>query len=118
MIQIQFSEDKSKLDLEKIFQLLSNSYQAQGRSRDMIKKSIEKSFCVGIYFYESQIGFARVITDYCTFAYLCDVIIDENYRHQKIGHQLLKYIIEHNELKSVKWLLKTSDAQKFYEDFM
>lgn len=52
MIQIQFCEDKSKLDLEKIFQLLSNSYWAQGRSRDVIKKSIEKSFCVGIYFSE------------------------------------------------------------------
>lgn len=66
---------------------------------------------------EEQIGFAHVITDYCTFAYLCDVYIIENHRKKGLGHFLMECLLQHPKLSSVKWLLKTTYAQSLYKDF-
>lgn len=75
------STDRSKLSLDTIHSFLSRSHWAANRKRDIIAKSIEHSLCYGIYDEKSpqtrQVAFARVVTDYCTYAYLCDVYVDE-----------------------------------------
>lgn len=112
------STDKSLIRLEDVFELLRKSYWATARSHEIIIKSIENSFCFGVYHNEKQIAFARMITDYATYAYLCDVIVDEEYRGQGIGKELVGFIIEHPELKDVKSLwLQTSDAHTLYEKY-
>lgn len=112
------STNKSLIKIEDVFALLGNSYWAAARSKEIIIKSIENSFCFGVYHKDKQIGFARMITDYATYAYLCDVIIDEEYRGQGIGKELVRYILEHSDLEDVKSLwLSTNDAHKLYEKY-
>jgi N-acetylglutamate synthase-like GNAT family acetyltransferase len=112
------SSDKSMIRIEDVIAMLRKSYWAAARSEEIIIKSIENSFCFGVYHNNKQIGFARMITDYATYAYLCDVIIDEEYRGQGIGKELVGYIMEHPELVDVKSLwLSTSDAHKLYEKY-
>jgi len=112
------STDKSMLKIHDIVVMLRKSYWAADRSEEIIIKSIENSLCFGVYHGDKQISFGRMITDYSTFAYLCDVIIDEEYRGQGIGKALVSYIIEYPELQEVKtMLLITSDAHKLYEKY-
>jgi ribosomal protein S18 acetylase RimI-like enzyme len=106
------------IKFEDVFELLRKSYWATARSKEIIIKSIENSFCFGVYDKDKQIGFARMITDYATYAYLCDVIIDEEYRGQGIGKALVGYIMERPELVDVRSMwLSTSDAHKLYEKY-
>ena len=72
---IQFSTDKSKLQIGVIHQFLTKAYWAKGRTIKEVKKSIENSFCFGVYLNDKQIGFARIVTDYAVFAYIMDVFI-------------------------------------------
>lgn len=111
------SDKKSMLDINTIHQFLSNSYWAKDRSKDTVAKSVEQSFTLGLFRNERQIGFARVITDYCTFAYLCDVFVVEEFRKNGLGHFLMDCLFKHPDLLSVKWLLKTTSAQSLYQDF-
>lgn len=112
------SKDKNLLDLDVVEALLSRSYWAAGRSRERIKTSIENSMCFGVYDGERQIAFARVITDYAVFAYLCDVIVDEAYRGKGIGKSLMEYITDCEDLKEVRsWTLKTKDAHGLYRQY-
>lgn len=112
------SSDKSMIKIEDVVAMLSKSYWAAARSKEIIIKSIENSFCIGVYHKDKQIGFARMITDYATYAYLCDVIIDEEYRGQGIGKELVGYILDHPEIKDIKSLwLQTKDAHKLYEKY-
>lgn len=112
------SADKSLLHLDDIVALISKSYWAPDRSREDHITSIENSICFGVYDGDKQIGFARIITDYATQAYLADVIIDENYRGQGIGKALVGFIMEYKPLQKVKsWSLLTKDAHTLYEKF-
>lgn len=112
------SADKGEIDTPAVTKMLQNSYWAENRSKEAIRTSIENSFCVGVYDQEKQIGFARVVTDYAVFAYLCDVIIDEAYRGKGIGQELLQFVLEHPSLENVKsWSLLTKDAHSLYEKF-
>lgn len=116
--EYKISTDKSMLKIDDIAALLSKSYWASDRSREKIVRSIENSLCFGVYHKEKQIGFARIITDYATHAYLCDVIVDEEYRGQGIGKALVAYIMEYPELQDVKSIcLLTNDAHKLYEKY-
>jgi GNAT superfamily N-acetyltransferase len=112
------STDKQLLDLHAIQNLLKTSYWAADRPMAMIERSIEHSLTFGVYADEQQIGFARVITDYTTFAYLADVIIDERYRGQGLGKWLIEAMIGHPELQSIRrWLLMTWDAHALYQQY-
>ena len=79
------STDFQKIDIDVVCSLLAKSYWANSRKRDVIIKSLENSLCFSLFHKDKQIGLVRVITDYTTFAYLCDVIIDEEYRHKGLG---------------------------------
>ncbi len=115
---ILVSEDKSKLDIDFIYNFLSQSYWGKGREREAVLKSISNSLCFGIYDNDRQIGFARVVTDYTYFAYLFDVFIIDPYRGNGYSKKLLRYIFDNDKLSSIKkWMLTTTDAHGLYKKF-
>jgi predicted GNAT family N-acyltransferase len=111
------SKDKSFLQLDRIVDMLSKSYWANNRTKDIIRKSVRHSMCFGVYLNKIQIGFARVITDFATTYYLCDVIIDEAYRGHGLGKRLMQVITEDEQIKLLSGILATRDAHGFYEKF-
>jgi N-acetylglutamate synthase-like GNAT family acetyltransferase len=113
------STDKSLIDLDYIFNFLTEeSYWAKGISKAIFKKSIENSICFSIYLKNEQIGFARVITDYATFAYLADVFIDKNHRKKGLSKWLVQNILDYDQLQNLRlWLLATADAHQLYQQF-
>ncbi|MBV6478214.1 MAG: hypothetical protein HGGPFJEG_00962 [Ignavibacteria bacterium] len=114
----QISADKSKLDIKVIHNFIKNSYWAKDRPLNIMKKAIENSFCFGVYFNKSQIGFARVITDTVTFAYIADVFILEEFRGKGLSKMLMKYILNFKKFGNIKrWYLATKDAHKLYAKF-
>jgi len=112
------SDETELLQLDKIYELLSTTYWAYNRSKEIISKSIENSLCFGVYKDNVQIGFARCVTDYCVIFWLCDVIIDEHYRNMGIGKKLIECVIKHEELKNLRGVLSSNiQHRKFYEQF-
>ena len=111
------SADKALLNYETIYKFLAASYWANNRFTDIINKSIETSLCYGVYHGSRQIGFARVITDFATTYWLCDVVIDEEYRGKSIGKKLVETIINSEELKKLSGFLGTADAHGLYEQY-
>lgn len=116
--QIVISTDKSLLDLDLIFGFLSSSYWAKGRTLSVMKRSIENSLNFGVYLEGHQIGFARVVTDYGTFAYIADVFILEEHRGKGYSKELVKEITGHPDLATIRrWILATKDAHGLYSQF-
>src|SRR6478735_1742483 len=101
------STDKSKLDLDVIYTFLSEeSYWAQGRPRDVIERSIKHSECFGVYKGREQVGFARVVTDYATFAWVADVFVLSEHRGHGLGHWLMECMVSHPEMQNMRrWAL-------------
>ncbi len=114
-----YSTDKTKLDVEYIHRFLSKeSYWAKNIPIEIVKQSIEGSWCFGIYFNNQQVGFARMITDYATFGYLADVFIDKNHRGKALGKELVKFIMEQDITKKLRRvMLATLDAHTLYAQF-
>jgi GNAT superfamily N-acetyltransferase len=109
------STDKSRLDLAVIHDFLTTSYWAAGIPIETVKKSLEHSLNFGVYKEGEQVGFARVITDYATFAYIGDVFILEDYRGQGLSKWLMQVIADHAELQGLRrWVLLTRDAHGLY----
>ena len=113
------STDKTLLDRAFIHRFLSErSYWAKGRPVETVNRSIEHSLCFGIYRAGGQMGFARVVTDHATFAWLADVFVDEPHRGQGLGKKLVAAILAHPELQDLRrFLLGTSDAHGLYAQF-
>jgi len=112
------STDPSRLDVDAITALLGRAYWAQGRTREMISRYLQHSLPFGLYDGSCQIGLARVVSDYTTFAWLCDVFIHEDYRGQGLGKWLLATIHSHPELQDLRrWMLATNDAHSLYNQF-
>jgi N-acetylglutamate synthase-like GNAT family acetyltransferase len=112
------SDDKSKLDVKLIHNFLTNSYWGNGRTLEEVNRSIEHSFCFGIYSGNKQVGFARVLTDFVIFAYLMDVFIIEEYRGRGLSKILLERIFNDVRFSKIKkWMLATDDAHTLYEKF-
>ena len=112
------STDPARLDLDVICDFLSRAYWAKGRPRERIERSLANSLVFGMYDETKQIGLARVVTDYATFAWLCDVFIDEAYRGRNLGKWMMEVIQSHPELQSLRrWLLATRDAHGLYKQF-
>lgn len=112
------STDKNKLQMDVIHKFLSNSYWAKNIPFIIVEQAIQNSLCFGIYKGKSQIGFARLITDYATFAYLADVFVIEQYRGKGLSKWMMKEIIEYPELQGLRnWMLKTADAHGLYKQF-
>jgi N-acetylglutamate synthase-like GNAT family acetyltransferase len=109
------STDPARLDLEAIADMLSRAYWAKDRSPELIARSIQNSLVFGVYEGTRQIGLARVVSDYATFAWLCDVFIHEEYRERGIGKWLMETILAHPDLQGLRrFLLITRDAHGLY----
>jgi N-acetylglutamate synthase-like GNAT family acetyltransferase len=115
----KISTDKGLLDFDMIFNYLDKeSYWAQGIPAERLKKAINTSMCFGIYNEDKQVGFARVVTDEATFAYICDVFILTAFRGTGLSKWLIQTIINHPELQGLRrWSLATADAQGLYSQF-
>ena len=113
------STDPSRLDLELVHRFLSEeAYWSPGVAREIVERSIEHSLNFGLYRGDKQVGFARVVTDYATFAWLADVFVLETDRQRGLGKWLVETVISHADLKTVRrWLLATGDAHTLYERF-
>ena len=97
---------------------LTESYWAEGISREVMARSIENSLCFGVFGDGKQIGFARVISDYATFAYIGDVFVLESYRGHGLGKWLMECVIGHPWLQGLRrWTLLTRDAHGLYGQF-
>ena len=107
--------DPSRLDAAAIYAYLSRVYWANTRSRSAVERSLKNSLCFGLYEGARQIGLARVISDYATFAYLCDVYVLEAYQGKGLGTWLMKAVMAHPDLQGLRrWLLATRDAHGLY----
>jgi GNAT superfamily N-acetyltransferase len=112
------STDKAKIDVNAVHQFLSYSYWAEGIPMDLVKRSIENSLCFGMYHQQKQIGFARVISDFATFAYLTDVFITPEARGKGLSKWLMQTIIDHPYLQGLRrFTLATKDAHRLYAQF-
>lgn len=115
--RITITDDKRKLQIDRVCKLLNSTYWAEARSEEVIEKSIEHSICFGVYDGGNQIGFARCVTDYATVYWLADVVIDEDYRGLGLGKALIAEIVNHHSLKGCSGILATLDAHGFYSKF-
>ena len=113
------STDPLRLDLEVIHNFLTTSYWAKGVPRATVARSIEHSLCFGIYDGQGgQVGFARVISDFATFAYIADVFVLESHRGLGLGKFLMECIRQHPSLQELRrWTLSTRDAHRLYSQF-
>jgi GNAT superfamily N-acetyltransferase len=112
------STRRDRIDLDVVHGFLSECYWARGIPREVVACSIENSLCFGLYAEGKQIGFARVITDYATYAYIGDVFVLESFRGRGLGKWLMECIMEHPRLQGLRrWSLVTSDAYGLYSQF-
>ena len=112
------STDPARLDIDAIAAMLTRAYWAQGRTREMIARYVQHSLVFGIYHAEKQIGLARIVSDYTTFAWLCDVFIHEEHRGRGLGKWLMETIHGHPDLQGLRrWMLATRDAHGLYGQF-
>jgi GNAT superfamily N-acetyltransferase len=117
--EFTISTDRDRLQTDAIHKFLSEeSYWANKRTREQTETAIKNSLPFGVYSGENQIGFARVVTDYATFAYLGDVYILEEFRGRGLSKWLMETIVDHPDLQGFRrWILATRDAHTLYEKY-
>ncbi|MGL5889193.1 MAG: GNAT family N-acetyltransferase [Bacteroidia bacterium] len=116
--QYELSDERSRIDGEFVHHELSKSYWAEAIPRELTDKSIANSLCFGVYSNGKQVAFARVVSDFATFGYLCDVIVTEEHRGAGIGKWLMEVIMAHPELQNLRrFTLATRDAHTLYTRF-
>jgi GNAT superfamily N-acetyltransferase len=107
--------DPEKQDAEAIYRYLSGAYWARNRPREMVERSLKSSLCFGLFDAGKQIGLARVISDFATFAYLCDVYVLDSYQGKGLGTWLMQAVMSHPDLQNLRrWMLATRDAHALY----
>ena len=113
------STDKSRLDFRVVHEFLSGrSYWAAGRPEEVVRRSVENSLVFGLYEGARQVGFARVITDYATFAWVADVFVLEEFRGRGLSKWLMEVMLAHPQLQALRrWVLATKDAHGLYARF-
>jgi len=116
--EFEISTDPSRVNVAAVHAFLAASYWAHGIPLPVVERSISNSICFGIYRGDEQAGFARVITDRATYAYLADVFIFEVFRGQGLSRWLMECIMAHPDLQGLRrWSLLTRDAHGLYQKF-
>ena len=115
----EISTDKSRLQIDVIQRFMTeDSYWAQNRTLEQTETAIKNSICFGVYTGTRQIGFARVVSDCATFAYIGDVFILEEFRGSGLSKKLMEAMLAHPDLQNLRrWILATKDAHGLYEQF-
>ncbi|AET68289.1 acetyltransferase, N-acetylglutamate synthase [Desulfosporosinus orientis DSM 765] len=111
------NSDKTMISVDRVKEFLTDSYWAKDRAKEIIEKTIMNSLCYGVYNEDELIGFARVVSDFATMFWICDVYIDRIHRGKGLGKKLIECILETPELKNIRGFLVTSDAHGLYEQF-
>ncbi len=109
--------DKSKIDIKQVQELLNQTYWASNRSYDSVNKSIEHSECIAVLERDALIGFSRMVTDYSTMFWVCDVVVSREFRGKGIGKMMMTYLSEQPYYKELKGILATKDAFGLYEQY-
>jgi GNAT superfamily N-acetyltransferase len=117
--EFEIDTDRSRLNVDLIHGFLRDeSYWARERTLGQTKTAIENSICFGLYHRERQIGFARVVSDKATFAYVGDVFVVDEFRGRGLSKWLMQVITDHPELQGLRrWVLATRDAHGLYQQF-
>jgi len=114
----EISTDAARLDVDAIHAFLTQSYWSPGIPRATVARAIANSLCFGLFCEGKQVGFARVVTDKTTFAYLCDVYVLEEHRGQGLAQQLMTRIMQHPDLQGLRrMMLATRDAHDLYAKY-
>ena len=114
----EISTSRERLSLDVIHDFLTNCYWAKGISRQVVSRSVEHSLCFGIYDGQAQVGFARVISDFATMAYLGDVLVLESHRGRGLSTWMMECIVKHPALQNLRrWILLTRDVHGLYSRF-
>jgi predicted GNAT family N-acyltransferase len=111
------SDDKSRLKVPAVMALLEQSYWAKDHSAEKVQKMIENSLCLGLFENDKLLGFARVVTDRTTFAWITDFIVDEKSRGKDLGTWLMDCLLEHPDLADTSKGLGTQNAEEFFIKF-
>jgi GNAT superfamily N-acetyltransferase len=118
MDSYEFTCDKSRLDIEAIHRFLSGTYWSPGIPRSTVERAIDNSICFGVLESGRQVGFARVITDTATFAYLADVYIVPEHRGKGLSRRMMDHVMQHPQLRGLRrFMLATRDAHGLYAKF-
>jgi GNAT superfamily N-acetyltransferase len=116
--EFSISTDRERLSLDVVHGFLTSCYWAKGIPREVVARSIAHSLCFGIYEGDAQVGFARVVSDFATMAYLGDVFVLESHRGRGLSKWLLECIVQHPALLNLRrWILLTRDAHELYSQF-
>ena len=116
--EFSISTDRERLNLNVVHGFLTSCYWAKGIPREVVARSIAHSLCFGIYEGGAQVGFARVVSDFATMAYLGDVFVLESHRGRGLSKWLLECIVQHPALLNLRrWILLTRDAHELYSQF-
>ena len=116
--EFSISTDRERLNLNVVHGFLTSCYWAKGIPREVVARSIAHSLCFGIYEGGAQVGFARVVSDFATMAYLGDVFVLESHRGRGLSKWLLDCIVQHPALLNLRrWILLTRDAHELYSQF-
>ncbi|MDF1616640.1 GNAT family N-acetyltransferase [Petrocella sp. FN5] len=113
----EINDDKKKLQLDIIHELLVGTYWAKDRSIQVIEKSVANSICYGVYLEDKMVGFGRVVTDYATMYWVADIVIDEAHRGKGLGKALMNCIEENEDIKGLMGILATRDAHGLYQKY-
>ncbi|HWX53481.1 MAG TPA: GNAT family N-acetyltransferase [Verrucomicrobiae bacterium] len=114
----EISTDPQRIDVSMVHGFLTDSYWAKGIPLETLRRSLKHSICFGVYHGRDQVGFARVITDQATFAYLADVFLLEGFRGKGLSKWLMECILAHPDLQGLRrWSLVTRDAHGLYRQF-
>ena len=118
MSDITISLDPSRLDISAIHAFLTTTYWSAGISRDVVARAIAGSVCIGAFDGEAQVGFARLVTDRATFAYLADVYVLESYRGGGLARRMLDALFDHAQVQGLRrMMLATRDAHELYAKY-
>ncbi|MGI1677268.1 MAG: GNAT family N-acetyltransferase [Cellvibrionaceae bacterium] len=114
----RISDDRQEMNLDVVYQYLTRSYWSTGIPKETVKKAMDNSLCFAVFCGDDQVGFARMVTDQATFAYLCDVFILEEHRGKGLSKKLMIYIKNYSELQGLRRImLVTRDAHELYKPF-
>ena len=114
----RISDVLEEMDVVAIHSFLSQSYWAKSIPIETVARAIHNSLCFGLFYRDQQVGFARVVTDRATFAYLADVYILESHRGEGLAKELIKTVVQHSDLQGLRrFLLATLDAHSLYAQF-
>lgn len=116
--EFEISTDPARVDIAVVHGFLTRSYWAQGIPEATVRRSIANSLCFGLFHGSRQVGFARVVTDRATFAYLADVFVVEELRGRGLSKWMMEVIVAHPDLQGLRrWLLATRDAHELYRKY-